>query len=467
MIMKNKGWNKAVICLTACAVACGAVSGCGNAKKTGDGGNITISVGNWPKENEEARLKIFEGYKAKMNEKYPNITIEPDTYDYNLETFIVRSASNQLPTLYRTWYTEINKVIGTGAAKDITDIMKEKGFDKAMNPDVLSLVSKDGRIYATPQDGYAQGLFINKKVFRDAGLVNSDGSVKIPSTWEEVAEMGQTIREKTGKGGFIMPAKGNIGGWHFMNIAWSYGVKFMKETDGKYTQTFDTPECVAALQFVKDLKWKYNAIQDNALVDRAAMNELFATDKAGMYIADPPNDDIITYLNMDKNNIVFARMPEGPKGRYTQMGGNVRMVASNATDAQADAAFKWLEIVGEAPVLNEDSLKAMEDTLKQRTADGLIVFDQVPFKMWVSEERNKQETTLRKKYLNVDPVDYEDYFSFKDVIICPEEPAATQELYTILDSCIQEVLTNENADVSAIVKKAAQDFQNNHLNKLD
>lgn len=466
--MKKRRWKRVVICAVAGAVACSALAGCGSGKKADSDGNVTLSVGYWPKENEDARLKIYEGYKQKMNEKYPNITIEPDTYDYSLETFIVRSASNQLPILYRTWYTEISKIIKSGAAKDITDIMKEKGFDKAMNPDVLSLVSSsDGKIFASPQDGYAQGLFINKKVFKEAGLVNSDGSVKIPETWDEVAEMGKTIREKTGKGGFIMPSKGNIGGWHFMNIAWSYGVKFMKENDGKYTQTFDTPECIAALQYIKDLKWKYNAIQDNALVDRSGMNQLFATDKAGMYISDPPNDDLVTYLNMDKSNIVFARMPEGPKGRYTQMGGNVNMIAPNATDAQTDAAFKWLEIVGQVPVMSEDSMKAMEDTLKQRTTDGLIVFDQVPFKMWVDEKRNDQEETLRKKYMNVDPADYEDYFSFKDVIICPEEPAATQELYTILDSCIQEVLTNENADVAAVVKKAAQDFQNNHLNKLD
>ena len=465
--MEKKRFNfKKLLCVGMAGVlTLGMLAGCGN--KSASGGKVQLSVGNWPSENEPSRLAVYEEYVKKMNEKYPDIEIVPDTYDYNLETFIVRAASDQIPTLYRTWYTEIQKVINAGAAKDITDIMHEKGWDSAMNPDVLALCSKDGKIYATPQDGYAQGLFINKKVFTEAGLLNDDGSVKIPQTWQEVAEFGQIIREKTGKNGFAFPTTGNIGGWHFMNIAWSYGVEFVKEEDGKYYANFVNQECIDALQYLKDLKWKYNAVQDNALVDRAGINELFATDKAGMYIADPPNDDLITYLDMDKSNIVFARMPEGPEGRYTQMGGNVWMIAPSATDEQVDAALKWLEITGESPVMDESAVDALTQKLNQRSTDGLIVFDQVPFKMWVNDERNNKEEEVRTQFLNVDPKDYEDYFGFKDVIIKPEEAASAQELYTLLDSCIQEIFTNKDADVAALVKKANSDFQTNHLNKLD
>ena len=36
-------------------------------------------------------------------------------------------------------------------------------------------------------------------------------------------------------------------------------------------------------------------------------------------------------------------------------------------------------------------------------------------------------------------------------------------LYALLDACIQEVLTNENADCAALIQKAASDFQQNYL----
>lgn len=465
---KKSSCFKRMLCAGLAGVfAIGMLSGCGGGKKGADGGKVTISVGNWPTESEPSRLAVYEEYLKKMNEKYPDIEIVPDTYDYNLDTFIVRAASDQIPTLFRTWYTEIQKVIDAGAAKDITSYLHERGYDSAMNPDVLKLCSQGDKIYATPQDGYAQGLFINKKIFTEAGLVNDDGTVKIPQTWQEVAEFGQIIHEKTGKSGVAFPTMGNIGGWHFMNIAWSYGVEFVKEEDGKYIANFDNQKCVDALNYLKDLKWKYNAVQDNALIDRSSLNELFATDKAAMYIADPPNDDLITYLNMDKDNIVFARMPKGPEGRYTQMGGNVWMITPSATDEQVDAALKWLEITGESPVMDDDAVEALDQKLSQRSSDGLIVFDQVPFKMWVNEDRNKKEEETRKKYVNVDSRDYEDYFGFKDVIIKPEEPASAQELYTLLDSCIQEIFTNKNANVEELVKKANSDFQTNYLNKLD
>ena len=34
-----------------------------------------------------------------------------------------------------------------------------------------------------------------------------------------------------------------------------------------------------------------------------------------------------------------------------------------------------------------------------------------------------------------------------------EEPVCAQELYGILDSCIQEVLTNKDADCAALLKR--------------
>ena len=48
-----------------------------------------------------------------------------------------------------------------------------------------------------------------------------------------------------------------------------------------------------------------------------------------------------------------------------------------------------------------------------------------------------------------------------------EEPVCAQELYATLDSCIQEVLVNKDADCAALIKKAASDFQSNYLDNVD
>ena len=61
---------------------------------------------------------------------------------------------------------------------------------------------------------------------------------------------------------------------------------------------------------------------------------------------------------------------------------------------------------------------------------------------------------------------YNDFVANCPAEVQPEEPVCCQELYGILDSCIQEVLTNKDADCSKIIKNAASDFQKNYLDKV-
>ena len=48
-----------------------------------------------------------------------------------------------------------------------------------------------------------------------------------------------------------------------------------------------------------------------------------------------------------------------------------------------------------------------------------------------------------------------------------EEPVCAQELYGTLDNCIQEVLTNKDADCAALLEKACSDFQKNYLDNIE
>ena len=86
------------------------------------------------------------------------------------------------------------------------------------------------------------------------------------------------------------------------------------------------------------------------------------------------------------------------------------------------------------------------------------------FPIWNDEESNKKKNDIRNEYRNIDMKNYEDYYEFK-ATLKPEVPVCAQQLYAILDKCIQEVLTNKNADCKALVKQANEEFQKNHLDK--
>ena len=451
------------ILLLACIAGCGTNKG---GESQADG-KVTITIGNWPDDTKPEELEIAEKRLKAFNEKYPDVIVKRDTSDYDVKTFIAKAGSGQLPTIYGTFFTEIDKIINAGYAADITSAMRQYGYDTDINPDLLELCSRDGKIYALPVDCYAQGLFVNEELFERAGLLDDNGGVIFPETYEELGRIAKIIKDKTGVAGFVLPATNNCGGWHFMNIGWAYGVQFMAQEDGKWVSKLDSPEAVAALQYIKDLKWEYGVLPENVFIDKEEMEKLFATGQAAMCILDPPGANLTKQYKMDKDSITVGRMPAGPVNRYSQMGGNVRMIAPNATPEQIEAVFNWLEFEGITPIISEQTIISWEDAYKLDFDTGNIVLDQNPFKVWINPERVSAENDVRAKYLNIDPAKFESYYSFEDVIIRPEEPVACQDLYSLLDSCIQEVLTNKDADPAEIIKKASEDFQKNYLDKVE
>ena len=107
-------------------------SGCSKKVEENDG-KLTISIANWPTETSPERLKTMEGYLTQFNEKYPDVNVVKDTGDYSdAKAFTMKAAANQLPIMYGTHFTEIQKIIKSGYAADITDVLKERGIYDAM-----------------------------------------------------------------------------------------------------------------------------------------------------------------------------------------------------------------------------------------------------------------------------------------------------------------------------------------------
>lgn len=425
---------------------------------------ITFINGDWPQTNDQS-LPQFEKWKQEFESANPGIVMETEPYPYDASTFLPKAESGQLPNLFGTYFTEPQKIINAGYAADLTKAMKEYGYDQSLNPGMLDLVKKDDRIYGFPTSGYYMGLWLNVKLFKEAGLVDDKGIPQIPQTYEELAQTAQVIKEKTGKAGFFLPTKNGQGGWQFMNIAWSFGAEFEKQVDGKWTAVFNSPEAVAALQYVKDLKWKYKVLTDNNLVDVSDLFRMIGTDQVGMGFgtADWANQPINDY-KMSKDDEAMAAMPAGPKGRYSLMGGSLYMFSNNSTAEQIDAGFKWLRYRGFSPETSADSLKVFEESLANDQKLNRVVGPHSMF-LWVDPEVVKAQDEIRNKYTTVNMELWNSYMNNEGVTIRPEEPVNSQELYKALDVVIQAVLTKENSDPKALLDQAAADFQRDYLDK--
>lgn len=459
--------KKIIAFMASAAMLATTLSGCGDNKEVA--GKINIKVGMWPNESQTESYERMEKMRADFMAKYPDINVIPDNLGQDPQAFKLKAGAGQLPNLFKPWLTEFSQIVANGYVADITEIADKNGYLSALNPDLKDFVTgPDGKLYGLLTEPSVQGLYCNKRLFQEAGLVNEDGSIKTPSTYLEVAEYAKIIKEKTGKAGFTIATTENSGGWLFLNIAWSHGVEFSEQnSDGTWKATFDTPEMRNALQYMKDLKWKYDAVVDANAVSQLDMYQYFGTYQAGMMIANPPCNYLTSFYDMNIDDIYVTRVPEGPAGRTSQIGANVWMFSAESTPEQIDACMKWLEFAyGYSVNVSEEQLANMASLYETQISNNQIITDQEPVDIWINQELIEKTRALRQQYTNVKHENYENYYGFEGVMIKPEPRVCAQELYAIVDKCIQEVFTNPDADIDALVTTAANDFQVNHLDKI-
>lgn len=453
----------------ASALGVSALAGCSGGNTASDKdeqGRTVISVGNWPTKEGDDMTKM-EKYKSEFETENPTMAITGDNWKYDKNSFYSKASAGQLPTLYYSWPTETASIVSGGYYTDLTDGLKRSGYYDKFNPVLMKTVSKNGEIVAFPTMSYSLALIYNVDLFEQAGLMNEDGTPMQPETWEEVAEFGVKIKEATGKDGFIIPTMNNCGGWIFTPIAWSYGVEFMTEKDGNYTATFDNDKMVNALQYISDLKWKYDIFSDNSLIDLDEYYKQFAIGNVGMILAAASVTDELYKYEMPIENIGVMPVPSGPERRVTLMGGSQAVVKNGATEDQVDVAIKWLEKVGNGiNKVDELARENMEADYQKLSKDGKLIGIQ-PISVF-SEKNEYEDLRLEMidKYKNIDINHvklYNDSLTDTSIELQAEEPKCAQELYAKLDGVIQEILTNKNADIKALISQASKEFQRDYL----
>ena len=462
--------RKSLCLMVALILTISCFAGCGkNAKDKDEQGRTILSVGNWPSK-EGKQLDDINEKKARFEEANPDVVIEPDMWAFDRKTFYAKAAGNQLPTLYTAGFTEVPEIINSGYSADLTDVLSERGYDGKINPAVLKAVSdENGRVFAFPTSCYLLGLAYNTELFSKAGLMEEDGTPKQPKDWNEVVEFAVKIKEATGKPGIVFNTSNNAGGWIFTCIAWSFGVDFMeKDENGKWKATFNTPEAAEALQWYKDLKWKYDVIPSNTIVDIVEAQKTLGTGNAAMYITAGNISPTLAKYGMNPEHLGMMAMPAGPKRHVTLLGGGVSCVKAGATEDQIDAALRWLETTYTFNLTEEFKANRIQDAENGLAAGNLIGINSLS--AWSDQtEAYQWNKWMLSEYANSNPNHVRLYNEFVEncpAEIQPEEPVCCQELYQILDGCIQEVLTNENADCAKLLEKAAADFQMNYLDNL-
>ena len=429
----------------------------------------TVTLGNWPPDTApDAEKALFENYRAIMARQYPNVTLVPSYYSYTLSNYVTMATAHTAPNIFQPPFTDPQLLISQGLVGDVTDALEQFGvLDQFSQSYVEMLADENGRIYGLPRDGYVLGMHLNLQLFREAGLVDDEGLPIYPKTLQELAEYGQIIREKTGKAGLVFPACEAYGGWLFTNIAWNFGcvgdsaLEYQDE-NGRWVCNFTSPECIAAMQYIWDLRWKYNILNPDATTtDWAGAHSLLGTGEAAMnFAADDSVDQPTANKGLPVEDFALIPFPAGPAGRYALAGGTCYMFSPDTTADQAIALMAYLKVIGKLPFLDSDIIDGMRADYAAKRDRGAPVLPAIS--AWNNEEYNAAKQAIVDEYCNVDMRLYNDFFdSVKEgtITLKAEEPVFAQQLYRELTGVIQRVITREDVNIERLLQKAQDSFQ--------
>lgn len=413
-------------------------------------GPVTITVaGTLPGASQDnvdqlnARVKEFEA-------KYPYITVKPEEYLWTATTFTAQLAGGTLPTVFEIPVTDGKTLIQNHQLANIdAQVKADMPYYNDFNPAIVgNAKGADGTFYAVPaKNFYANALHINRTLFTQAGLDPN----KPPTTWDEVRQDAKIIHDKTGVWGYGQMANGATGGWQLAVDAASRGGSLeTRNADGTYKANLTDPAVKASLQWLAGLA-QDNSIDPDVSLDWAGANQAFAAGQFAMFTSGSDVYNAMVQTNgMTKDWGYGLTAVPTENGGGALGGGTLAAVKANATDAEKDAAVKWIDFWYLSKL--RDQSQAVADA---KVAVAAEQPEGTPVLPIFSKQLYQESLTWIQDYINV-PLDnmkgYTDVMFSQPVV--GEPSMATQPIYTLLSPVVQAVLTDKNANIDTLLGDA-------------
>ncbi|WP_327008662.1 extracellular solute-binding protein [Dactylosporangium sp. NBC_01737] len=429
------------LALSSTLVACGD----DDSKSADSNAKVTLNVvGLLPGAKPEAQTALAAEV-ADFQKENPNITIQTKDYEWKATTFAADLAGGTLPTVFEIPFTDAKTLIANGQIADMQASVDTLSYAKNFNPNVLQYgQGPDGHVYAIPAKSvYAVGLHYNRDLFTKAGL----DPAKPPTTWDEVRTAAKAIAEKTQQAGFAQMAKDGTGGWQLTVDTYARGGRL--EDGKKATLTNDATK--ASLQFLKDMRWTDNSMGANFDYDWTGINQAFAAGKIGMYTS---GQDVYTSLvqtnNIDPKTYGLTMIPLTGSDAGVLGGGTMAAVSAKASANEKAAAIKWIDYHYLRKYTSEAAAKKVADI--QIASKQPVGTPELPI---FSQQQYETYQGWIKPLVNV-PLDQMTTFTSKvfQAKVVNEPAIATQDVYKSLDSVVQAVLTDKNANIDQLLTDA-------------
>ncbi len=436
----------------AVVIAASLLAGCTSTPSEPADGKVEITVGDLPSTADEASRTAYLDQVSKFEEANPNITIKAVEDKYDPTTFAAQLAGGTLPTSLTVPLTEIQSLITRGQVKDLSTYYDSSDVLKALAPTTTASLTKDGKYFGVPTDAFTLSLIVNRSVLKAAGLDPDNVDL---SSWDAVQTAAKQVTDKTDAAGLLFMTKDNLGGWLTTALTATFGGQMQTQnSDGKWESTVDGPAVEKALSYLKTLRWQDDSLGANMLLGFPDGGAAFSSGQYGIMVGVPGWYGVFVNNNgMPKDDFGLFPLPQEADGLGSLGGGAVAIVRPDATDAEAAAAVKWYEFRYLAQFTDTAVAKQMAEA---GSSDPTAVVPAVGLPL-VSAEKYKAYLEAIKPFINVpmqNLAPYTDATQSEDFHIVSEPPVEAQQIYALIDSVVQAVLTDQNADVSALLKTA-------------
>ena len=434
----------------------GAAGGVADGKPLDPNATVTLSIDCAPASDQPGQHGSYADDMATFKSMYPNVTIlaVPKTKCEDPAPFTAMLKGKSETNVFYSYFTDKQQVLDSGQAADISKYVNSDTVPafKDILPSVLAMTTDNGKLYGLPKTYYTMGLVYNRTLFTQAGL-NPD---KPPTTWAELATDAAAISALgNGISGFEDYSGGNTGGWHFADELYSLGGK-MVTADGKKA-AFNSAEGTQVLQSLFDMRWKTHGIGPTPVTQWADAFPPLAAGKVGMFIgAADAEQRLIEVLKVKNGDWGLGAQPGG-KG--AQQGGDDFYFKATDSPNQIKAGVAWLNFEFLTPGQGQFNYvrNAAASTDDKPLAVGL---PQPEFFVGGSATEKADTASKIANGKNTTPANYTSFVN--SPVVGVAEPPAAQQLYKIMDTAMSAVMTDQSANIPALLK-AAEDQANQVL----
>ncbi|WP_432510517.1 extracellular solute-binding protein [Kineococcus sp. SYSU DK001] len=416
-------------------------------------GPVALEVGDYPSADQAAARATFDKRVAAFEKANPDIDVQPVETVWDAQTFQANVAGNTLPDVLKVPFTEIQSLIQRRQVADITDALEEADFADTLNPQTAKVAQDSGgRQFGVPVLPYAIGLFYNRDLFVQAGL---DPDTP-PTTWEEVREAAKRISQATGVAGYAQMTTENNGGWMLTAQTYSMGGSIEDEQGTK--ATFDDDATRQALRYLQQMRWEDGSMGSSFLYNMTDIAKDFAAGKVAMFMSVPSASygAAVSNYGMPRESIGLAPVPRGPGNTGEVLtGGSVEIVSPKTSEEQKAAAVRWIDYFDLRTYSDQETaVAAAKATAEDGGNVGLPRISPVTPELyeqylgWIAEHINVPQE-------NVAPYDDD----LAEVELKTEPVTSAQEVYALLDSVVQRVLTERDADIPSLLSEAQEQAQ--------